>query len=67
MLMMYQVIFLQYFCDISKNIRTESVSLVHNITILESDDTVKLSQKISNINDDDSVVTNMMISASFDF
>ena len=67
MLMMYQVIFLQYFCDISKNIRTESVSLVHNITILESDDTVKLSEKISNINDDDSVVTNMMISASFDF
>jgi len=65
--MMYQVIFLQYFCDISKNIRTESVSLVHNITILESDDTVKLSKKISNINDDDSVVTNMMISASFDF
>jgi len=65
--MMYQVIFLQYFCDISKNIRTESVSLVHNITILESDDNVKLSKKISNINDDDSVVTNMMISASFDF
>jgi len=65
--MMYQVIFLQYFCDISKNIRTESVSLVHNITILESDDTVKLSKRISNINDDDSVVTNMMISASFDF
>ena len=65
--MMYQVIFLQYFCDISKNIRTESVSLVHNITILESDDTVKLSEKISNIIDDDSVVTNMMISASFDF
>ena len=64
--MMYQVIFLQYFCDISKNIRTESVSLVHNITILESDDTVKLSEKISNIIDDDSVVTNMMISASFD-
>jgi len=65
--MMYQVIFLQYFSDISKNIRTESVSLVHNITILESDDTVKLSKKMSNINDDDSVVTNMMISASFDF
>jgi len=67
MLMMYQLIFLQYFCDISKNIRTGSVSLVNNITILESDDTVKLSKKISNINDDDSVVTNMMISASFDF
>ena len=65
--MTYQVIFLQYFCDISKNIRTGSVCLVNNITILESDDTVKLSQKISNINDDDSVVTNMMISASFDF
>jgi len=67
MLMMYQVIFLQYFCDISKNIRTESVSLVHNITILESDDTVKLSEIISNINDDDSVIRKMMISASFYF